>query len=242
LNIYHNKIIKSKMNIELVVFDIAGTTVKDNGEITIAFKTAMQEFGYYIPPEAISPLMGYKKPEAIKMMLDNYEPEETIVTDEYINDIHNGFIKLMVDYYKAPGTVEALPYAEDIFVFLKQQGIKIGLDTGFSRKITDVIIDKLGWLKDNKIDCVVCSDEVPLGRPYPYMIKKIMQQTGVTDAQKVIKVGDTEVDVNEGKNAGCKYSVAITTGAFTKEELEPYEPSFIIDHLSELIPIILPLL
>ena len=230
------------MNIELVVFDIAGTTVKDNGEIAIAFKSAMQQFGYDIPAEAINPLMGYKKPMAIKMMLDDYEPEESIVTADLINEIHNEFVKLMVDYYKGNNAVETLPYAENIFAFLKQQGIKIGLDTGFSKEITQVIIDKLGWLKDNKIDTVVCSDEVPLGRPYPYMIKKIMEQTGVIDPKKVIKVGDTESDVNEGKNAGCKYSIAVTTGAFTEEELSPYEPSFIIHHLSELVPIILPLL
>jgi phosphonatase-like hydrolase len=230
------------MSIELIVFDIAGTTVKDNGEITIAFKAAMLQFGYEIPSDAITPLMGYKKPLAIKMMLDDYEPEESIVTVDLINEIHSEFVKLMVDYYKGSTTVEALPYAEDIFVFLRQQGIKIGLDTGFSKEITDVIIDKLGWLKDNKIDCVVCSDEVPLGRPHPYMIKKIMEQTGITDSQKVIKVGDTEADINEGKNAHCKYTIAITTGAFTKEELEPFEPSHIINHLSELVPIILPLL
>lgn len=54
----------------------------------------------------------------------------------------------------------------------------------------------------------------------------------------MIKVGDTEVDVNEGKNAGCLYSIAITTGAFTKEELAVYEPSFIINDLKELISII----
>jgi beta-phosphoglucomutase-like phosphatase (HAD superfamily) len=48
-------------SIELIVFDIAGTTVKDNGEIADAFQKAMREFGYAIPQEKIYPLMGYKK-------------------------------------------------------------------------------------------------------------------------------------------------------------------------------------
>ncbi len=46
------------------------------------------------------------------------------------------------------------------------------------------------------------------------------------------------MDVKEGKNAGCLYAIAITTGAFTREELLPYEPSFIIDDMKELLPII----
>lgn len=70
------------------------------------------------------------------------------------------------------------------------------------------------------------------------MIEEIMKNTGVTDSKKVIKTGDTEVDIFEGKNTGCLYSIAVTTGAFTREELTVYEPSFIIDDLKELLSII----
>ena len=58
-----------KQSVELVVFDIAGTTVEDNGEIAIAFQEALSAFGYKIPVEKINPLMGYKKTEAIKRLL-----------------------------------------------------------------------------------------------------------------------------------------------------------------------------
>ncbi|MDQ2753392.1 MAG: HAD hydrolase-like protein, partial [Bacteroidota bacterium] len=82
------------------------------------------------------------------------------------------------------------------------------------------------------------SDEVPAGRPHPYMIQLMMNKANITDAKRVIKVGDTEVDIQEGKNANCLYSVGVTTGAFTREELEPYEPSFIIDDIKEIIGIV----
>src|ERR1700733_13424921 len=102
-------------NIQLVVFDIAGTTVKDNGEITLAFQSALHEHGYDIPAEKVSLLMGYKKPEAIKMMLDEYEEDPSMITVEYINIIHNRFIKLMIDHYTTTNNLEPLPYAEEIF-------------------------------------------------------------------------------------------------------------------------------
>lgn len=227
-----------KHNIKLVVFDIAGTTVKDNGEIATAFHDAMKEHGYDIPHEKIYPLMGYKKPEAIRMMLEEYEQDVASITTEYINKIHECFIELMVQYYKTTDKLEALPHAESVFAWLKQNDVKIGLDTGFSTDITSVIIDRLGWLKDGKIDYVVCSNEVPAGRPHPYMIQKMMQAAGVADAKQVIKLGDTEVDINEGKNAGCLYSIGVTTGAFTREALQPYDPDFIIDDLNELVEIL----
>ena len=225
------------MNIELVVFDMAGTTISDNGEIAAAFQTALKYFGYDVPKEAINTVMGYKKTKAIKMMLNLYGPSASN-TEDLIEEIHTVFLNEMIAHYSGLNEIEILPYAEEIFLFLKSKGIKVALDTGFTKQIAEVIIEKLGWLKNHTIDCMVCSDDVPKGRPYPFMIEKIMQQVCVTDSQKVIKVGDTEVDVNEGFNANCLYSIGITTGAFTRQELSIYNPSFIIDHLSELEKII----
>lgn len=225
-------------DIELIVFDIAGTTVKDNGEIATAFQDAMRQYGYEIPQEKIYPLMGYKKTEAIRMMLNEYETESSAITTEYINNIHEKFLQLMVQYYQTAEDLQPLPNAEKIFAKFKNRGVKIGLDTGFPHQITNVIIERLGWLAERKVDYVISSDEVAAGRPQPYMIEKIMKATGVDDANKVVKVGDTEVDIHEGKNAGCLFSIGITTGAFTREALQPHHPDFIIDDLYELVEIL----
>ncbi len=227
--------------IKLIVFDIAGTTVKDNGEIAVAFASALKEFGYDVPKSKINPLMGYKKPQAIRMMVDEYESNKQKITEEYINSIHERFLQLMIDHYKTTDEITPLPNVLEVFSFVKDKGIKIGLDTGFSSDITEVIMNRLGWLKDGVVDYAISSNEVPAGRPQPFMIQRMMQESGIDDAQQVIKIGDTEVDVQEGKNAGCVYSIAITTGAFTREELQPYEPSFIIDDMKQLLPIIEPL-
>lgn len=223
--------------IKLVVFDIAGTTVADDGAIAQAFQRAMQEWGYFIPVEQINPLMGYKKPEAIRIMLADYESNEDRITAKLVERIHERFQAHMLAHYRfAP--IEPLPNALATFGQLRQQGIRVALDTGFSRNITDVILDRLGWLRDGIVDDVIASDEVELGRPFPFMIRQLMQRGGVANSRQVVKVGDTEVDVHEGLNAGCLYSIAVTTGAFTREALVPHRPSFIIDDLSELMPIL----
>lgn len=226
------------MQIELVVFDMAGTTVADDGAVAKAFQQAMYENGYNIPAEKINPLMGYKKPEAIKKILQEYETDSSKISEKYIAEIHNRFIDVMLEHYKTSDEVKAMPGAEDVFIYLKNNDIKVALNTGFSRNIADAIVDRLSWKTKGLIDFVAASDEVPAGRPHPYMIEKIMSEANIDDAKKVIKVGDTEVDINEGKNAGCLYSIAVTTGAFTADELLPYKPSFILNHLSELIPIV----
>lgn len=77
--------------VELIVFDIAGTTVEDKGEIATAFQSALQAFGYSVPVTKINPLMGYKKTEAIRRLLDEYESRHGKITEEYILQIHERF-------------------------------------------------------------------------------------------------------------------------------------------------------
>lgn len=222
--------------IKLVVFDMAGTTVKDKNYVGIAFQHAMQSSGYDMPVEKVNPYMGYEKPVAIRLMLDQVEPEKDKISEGLITAIHQQFVDRMIDFYTHTNEIAALPDVEDTFRKLRTEGIKIALNTGFSRKIANVIIDRLGWAES--IDCLVASDEVPNGRPYPDMIRKIMKDLNIETADQIVKVGDTEVDINEGINAGCQFVVGITTGSFTREQLLPYQPTHIIDNMSEIIPIV----
>ncbi|WP_138482863.1 HAD-IA family hydrolase [Dyadobacter bucti] len=224
------------MSIELVVFDMAGTTVRDKNFVGLAFQEAMKTAGYEIAIEDVNPLMGYEKPVAIKMMLDIFEADKDKITEELIDRIHTEFVEGMIAFYNTTQDIAPLPNVEETFSTLRESGIRIALNTGFSRDIAEVILRRLNW--EDKIDILVASDEVADGRPYPDMIKKIMGALGIDSAEKVAKVGDTEVDINEGFNAGCKYVIGVTTGAFTREELLPYNPTHIIDDIADVVRII----
>lgn len=214
--------------IKLVVFDIAGTTVQDTGNVAKAFIDAFGEFNMEIPADTVNHVMGFRKIDAIKMLV----PDDS--NEALIEQIHESFTRNILDLYKTDPGLKPLPYAEEIFQQLKQAGVKIALNTGFTRRVTNAILKRLQWNTPDIIDIVICSDEVPDGRPQPYMIQHIMQQMNVADSKAVAKVGDTKVDVEEGRNAGCGLVVSVTTGAYTREELELYKPDHIINSLSEL--------
>jgi phosphonatase-like hydrolase len=222
-------------DIQLAVFDMSGTTVKDYGEVTKTFAKTFQQKGYTIPTTKIAEVMGYKKTDAIRNLLEKFANDRSVINEDYINNMHAYFIDNLIDYYKSSNEVEPTPYAEEVFKFLKVNDVKIGLNTGFFSDITNVIVERLGWLKNGLIDFVVSSDEVAEGRPQPFMIQELMKRAKVTDPGKVIKIGDTEVDIKEGKNAGCLLTIAVTTGSsYTREQLALHEPDFIIDSLKEL--------
>lgn len=226
------------MSVKLVVFDLAGTTVKDNNDVSKAFQSALNKFGYSIPLELINPIMGYEKTEAITKMLHTHEPESSKITADLVRDIHREFVRTMIDHYSFSGTIEPLPNVEETFAALHEKGIRIGINTGFSRDIADAIINRLQWREKNLIDFLIGSDEVKQGRPFPFMIERMMQEGNIEDANDVVKVGDTEVDVREGQNTGCRFVIAVTTGAFSRAELEPYHPTHIIDNIAEVLEII----
>lgn len=54
----------------------------------------------------------------------------------------------------------------------------------------------------------VASDQVRVGRPWPWMIYKNMEQLEICPPSAVIKIGDTVADVEEANNAGV-WSVAV---------------------------------
>ena len=221
-------------NYSLVVFDMAGTTVRDKGDVADAFMRAFQQFEIEVPEEEVNKVMGWRKIDAIQLLLSKYHPAKEKISQVLVDQIHDLFIDNMVTFYEQDEELQPMQDAEELFTSLKEKKLKVALNTGFTRRITDVILKKLQWDNSNLIDYVIASDEVPEGRPYPFMIQQLMQNSGITNAAQVVKVGDTEVDVQEGRNAGCGLVVSVTTGAYTKEQLQGYQPDHIIDSLCEL--------
>jgi phosphonatase-like hydrolase len=106
-----------------------------------------------------------------------------------------------------------------VFERLHGAGIRVALNSGFDRAIVDVILAVTGW-PDGLVDAVVCGDEVPAGRPSPFMIFRAMERTGVADASRVAVVGDTRLDLEAGANAGVACRIGVLTGAHDRATLE----------------------
>lgn len=225
--------------IKLAVFDMAGTTIHDENNVAKAFQSALNSHGYpSVTLQEANEKMGYSKPQAIRELLEIHEPVTAKITDQLIDEIHTDFVGGMLNYYATDPAIRAVDDAEMVFDALHAMGIKVGLDTGFSRDITDIILKRVGWDSSNYIDASAASDEVPQGRPFPFMIQKIMGELGIEDPKQVIKIGDTEVDINEGHNAGCLMSIGVTSGVYSGEELIPHRPTHLIGSLTELLDLV----
>ena len=226
--------------IELVVFDLAGTTVHDGDAVNACFRATLAAWGIETEPAEVNTVMGLPKPEAIRILLDQFGRLCGMTPSaEAINAIHEDFTIRMRRYYADDPAVCEVPGAAAAFAALRRGGIKVALNTGFSRPIAEVLLARLGWASPAVIDADVTSDEVPRGRPHPDMILQLMTRLSIADAGRVAKVGDTRADLEEGCNAGCGVVIGVTTGTFSREQLQACPHSHIVGSVAEVPALLL---
>jgi phosphonatase-like hydrolase len=216
--------------IELVVFDMAGTTVHDGDAVNASFRAALAAAGVEVDPAVVNTVMGLHKPEAIRILLAG---ASRLFSEGEVLAIHDDFVRRMRDYYATDPSVREVPGAAAVFALLRRAGIKVALNTGFSRAVTEVLLARLGWRSPAVIDADVASDEVPRGRPHPDMIRSLMARLGLRDARRVAKVGDTKADLEEGANAGCGLVVGVTSGSSTRGQLQTWPHSHILESVAD---------
>jgi len=91
---------------------------------------------------------------------------------------------------------------------LRERGLKIGTTTGYTRPMLDYLLHR-ARLQGFEPDFSACPDEVPAGRPAPYMCFLNAIHLRAYPLWALVKIGDTPVDIEEGLNAGM-WTIGIT--------------------------------
>lgn len=221
--------------IRMIVFDMAGTTVNEDNVVYKTLQKAINDEGYdFTLEQVLAEGAGKEKLKAIKDVLGTYANKHD---DAFAESIYKNFIAQLSQAYK---TLEIAPVngAEELFESLKKRNILKVLNTGYDEQTARSLLRKLNWREGEEIDGLVTATDVSNNRPMPDMILLAMKKFGIPDAKEVVKVGDSIIDIEEGRNAGCGLSIGITTGAHTREQLESAKPDYIINNLMELLPIL----
>ena len=217
--------------IELVVFDMAGTTVDEGNVVYKTVRAAVNAAGYDFSQEQVQAFAaGKEKSQAIRdvLALDG-EPH----SEEEVATIFEDFKRRLAIAYEQLDVREQ-PGASLVFQQLRAGGIKSVLNTGYDRSTAQSLLDKLDWVVGRDIDGLVTASDVPTNRPHPDMIHRAVELLGCSSAFAVVKVGDSQIDIEEGKNAGCAMTFGITTGAQTESQLLEAHPTAVLHALSEL--------
>ena len=220
--------------IQLAMFDMAGTTVNDKVDghplMVISMMRAFAKHGFEFAPDVINKHRGKQKSEAIQTLLKEVADIAPADAKRVGDDVYCDFL---LELESNLSSISEIDGATELFRHLKSKDIHVGVGSGFPMHIVQAIISQLGWLDKGLLDYVGSAEQIGVGRPNPKMILDAMEQFNITDGSKVVKIGDTVVDVQEGKNAGA-WTVAVLTGSQTEPQLMAAAPDYILSSIREL--------
>ena len=207
---------------KMMVCDMAGTTIQENG---IVYKTLYNSIKTFYPDfknSDIDDFHGHRKEDVIKHFI------KKPLLIERTNTLFN---ILLINNYKYNNISLIHPNLLNYFTYLRNNNIKIALNTGYNIEVQNMLIHKFNL--NNYIDDYISSSEVKNSRPHPDMLNKLMIRNNILNPEQIIKVGDSKIDILEGKSINCK-TVGVLSGSENKEELEKVNPDFIVDNVIDI--------
>lgn len=208
------------MNTALVVFDFDGTLVSSHetiykttvhalGEVGIAAEMTEEKFyqmiGWHF--EDIFSEFGFSVPD--------FEAFIKIYKSHYFSHLDSSFTYSGV---------------EEILSWLNRKKIKTALLTTKGQDQAELLLKHFGLI--DHFDYVMGRRPGIAHKPSPEPLLKICADVKVKPEETII-VGDTEMDIECGKEAKSK-TCAVTYGYRTKEFLQKQLPDFLIDKIEDL--------
>lgn len=194
-----------KKRIKLVILDNSGTT-NDCGVYApaVVFIQLFEKYGIQITMAEARGPMGLFKKDHIRAILQMQRVSDAFNhvfgrdwNETDVDTMFEEFVPMQMDCLEEyadliPGTAETVQSIREAF------GVLIGSTTGFNEEMNVLLLNKAAE-QGYRPDVYTSSSQVPLGRPYWYMVQENMRQAGIYDPEEVLKVGDTRGDMQEGK-------------------------------------------
>ena len=194
--------------VRLVIFDWAGTTIDHGSRApTMPFVQAFAERGVLVTPDEARGPMGVHKKDHIRALLQLpqvarrwRERHGSDASEADVAELFESFVPLQMQVIG--DFTRLIPGVLDCVHNLRRQGIRIGATTGYFRAAADRVYAAAA-AQGYEPDCCVCAEDVPAGRPAPWMIFRIMETLDLYPPSSVVKIGDTVPDIEEGRAAGA---------------------------------------
>jgi phosphonoacetaldehyde hydrolase len=201
-------------HLKAIVFDWAGTIV-DHGSRApaLVFQEVFHRRGVEITAAQAREPMGMAKREHIKAIAAMPPVAEAWrrvhradCTEADIDAIYADFLPIQKETLgEHSGVIEGVV---DVVNWCRARGLKIGSSTGYTRELMEVV-SPLAAAQGYQPDCVLCAEDATRGRPAPFLLYEAARRMEVYPLWCMIKVDDTLVGIEAGKNAGC-WNIGIT--------------------------------
>lgn len=209
--------------VKAALFDLDGTLIDSDEAVVWCVNELLRRLNLpAADSDAIIGLIGV----GLTPLLKSFMPEPEAHVAEYRRLYRQGF----------GDKTKVYDGAADMLSGLREAGVKTGIVTNRNRELAQVIIDYFGL--NNLVDEVVGDgDGMPL-KPDPAVVFEACRRLGV-GAKDTLMIGDTDIDIETGKNAGCQTVLVNHTGQVTLTDLaENLRVDHVVTSLTEILKLI----
>jgi len=206
---------------QISIFDLDGTLIDAYSLIYISLNFARRKLGYNeLDYHLVKKSVGSGDIELIKQFFKKEDRDNALkiyreTQKQYIN-------KENVKLQKG---------AKEILLLLKEKKIKITIATNRNKFAANLILEKLNIT--NYFDLIFTSDDVKEKKPSPEIIEKIYEKFNCSK-EECFYVGDMDIDLKTGLNAGVDTYIVLTGSSTLDEILKVEKEANVFSDLIEL--------
>lgn len=203
-----------------ILFDVDGTLLDTSEYVFGAFNYALAKNGEKLVTKAqVDAVMG----TALPMCYEIFAPNGDNIK---LRAFHKEF-QINNAHLSKP-----FPETLKVLTALKRKKLKLGAVTNRSNTAHQTL-EAANLLK--LLDVVITAEDVKNPKPHAEPLLKAISNLGVPK-DEVLYVGDTEIDIQTGKNA--KIKTAGLTNSFIGEKMKDFEPDYLLKDLEDLLVIV----
>ena len=210
--------------IRAALFDLDGTLVDSLATIADAMVEAARLHGLEARPEAIIPRIGAPMDVLVEELWGVPREVAAAVNEDYVRIYHGSFIQLTPQHAGA----------EPLLRRLHEAGMPLAIVTNKRDIGAHEMVRIQGW---ERLFQVVHGRESGAAKPDPEAALAALRKLDVPPAEAAF-VGDTEFDMNCGRDAGMAMVIALA-GTRSEEQLRAGGATHVVRHLDEVAPILL---
>ena len=204
--------------IELIIVDWDGTLFDSVGQIVASLQYAAQLFEQPLTDDAAKSIIGLGLPEVMQILFPQ------------VPHLQQDILQCYADHYVANSKGDAwFDGVAELLADLKQQGIKLAVATGKSRKGLDRVLTQTQ--SHDLFDITRAASETK-SKPHPLMLEEILAEMQVS-IDSAIMVGDTSYDLEMAQNLNMP-RIGVSYGVHSIDTLQQYQPLAIVHNVQEL--------
>jgi len=211
--------------LEAAIFDWDGTLADTRATIILSFQQALKENHIItadISDEYIERRIGIGATKTFREILREIKhPVDESLVKRLVESKSQTQINLKHQIQLFPDVIDVLETLQD--------KIRLGLASMNNKSVIDAVVNDKGLEKYFQV--IVTADAVRQSKPHPEIFLKCAQQLN-TLPSKCVVIEDSLFGVKAAKNASMK-CIAVTTGAYSKEELEQENPDAVVANLKQ---------